>query len=42
MGQSLQNNIDHLKELVPHDAYFGGRMNAAVLYYTYIGIEHGY
>ena len=32
-------DIDYLKCLIPRDAYFGGRVNAAKLYYKCTGFE---
>ena len=35
-------SIEHLRALGPHDAYFGGRTYASVLYYKCTGVERGY
>jgi hypothetical protein len=32
-------DIEHLRPLIPRDAYFGGRVNAAKLYYKCTGME---
>ena len=32
-------HLEHHKPLIPRNAYFGGRVNAAKLYYKCIGLE---
>ena len=35
-------DIEHVRALVPRDAYFGGRTNASVLYFKCTGSQRGY
>ena len=35
-------DIEHVRALVSHDAYFGGCNNASVLYFKCTGVQRGY